>query len=146
MTSCSFPSFADASVFAKRMAQERKAAVRLMRRGNEFIVEGTFPAETSVQLPIDTKISPADLITQPSSQSIESVTDTRLCIECGLVIPQARLVAVPSVSRCIKYQSEFERTHDTRPHIDEGLAGTRGENKKMRGQLLGDMRNRGRGG
>jgi hypothetical protein len=29
--------------------------------------------------------------------------------------------------------------------VDEGIAGTREENKKMRGQLWGDMRNRGRG-
>jgi hypothetical protein len=29
--------------------------------------------------------------------------------------------------------------------INEGIAGTREENKKMRGQLWGDMRNRGRG-
>jgi hypothetical protein len=29
--------------------------------------------------------------------------------------------------------------------VDEGIAGTREENKKMRGQLWGEMRNRGRG-
>ena len=29
--------------------------------------------------------------------------------------------------------------------LDEGIAGSREDNKKMRGQLWGDMRNRGRG-
>lgn len=33
----------------------------------------------------------------------------------------------------------------TKQYINEGIAGTREENKKMRGQLWGDMRNRGRG-
>lgn len=150
MATCSFASFVDASAFAKRMAQEHKAAVRLVRRANEFIVEGAFPTDTRDHiepqyLPIDSKSSPENLATPPSSESVEFVTDARLCIECGVIIPQARVVAVPTVSRCVKCQAEFERTHDTRPHINEGLAGTRNENKKMRGQLWGDMRNRDRG-
>jgi RNA polymerase-binding transcription factor DksA len=68
-----------------------------------------------------------------------------LCVDCGANIPSSRVEAVPTVSRCIKCQSEFEHTHDTRPHINEGLPGTRDENKKMRGRLWGDVRNRGRG-
>jgi phage/conjugal plasmid C-4 type zinc finger TraR family protein len=148
MTTCSFASFADASAFAKRMAQEHKAAVRLVRRANEFVVEGAFPADASVHaepvwLPLDTKTPPAGSATP--SGSIETAADARLCVECGVVIPHARVVAVPTVSRCVKCQSVFERTYDTRPHIDEGLAGTRNDNKKMRGQLWGDTRNRGRG-
>jgi len=150
MATCSFPSFVDASAFAKRMAQEHKAVVRLVKRANEFIVEGAFPTETPhhvepESLPIYDKGSPETLATSHNPESIESVTDARLCIECGAVIPQARVIAVPTVSRCVKCQEEFERTHDTRQHINEGLAGTRDENKKMRGQLWGDMRNRGRG-
>lgn len=149
MATCAFASFADASAFAKRMAQEHKAAVRLVRRANEFIVDGTFSTDTPdhiepERLSIDAKTLPADLATLPSSESPEPATDARLCIECGVVISQARVVAAPSVSRCVKCQAEFERTHDTRPHINEGLAGTRDENKKMRGQLRGDMSNRGR--
>lgn len=150
MATCSFASFVDASAFAKRIAQENKTAVRLVRRADEFIVEGEFPTDATDHIepespPIDTKSSPENLPTPPSSESVESATDARLCIECGVVIPQARVVAVPTVSRCVKCQAEFERTHDTRPHINEGLAGTRDENKKVRGQLWGDMRNRGRG-
>lgn len=152
MTACSFTTFADASAFAKRMAQEHKAVVRLVRRASEFIVEGTFPADAPVQVECEPERPPLGAKTlrpkpaPPSgSSSGGSVADARLCIECGGVIPHARVVAVPAVSRCVKCQSVFEHTHDTRPHINEGLAGTRDENKKMRGQLRGDMRNRGRG-
>lgn len=153
MTEYSFASFAEAAAFARRMALEHKAAVRLVRRANEFIVEGVFPAGTPVQIepepkrpPLGAKARPTDTAPPLVSGSIESVAnDALLCIECGVVIPHARIEAVPTVSRCIKCQSAFEHTHDTRPRINEGLAGTREENKKMRGQLWGDMRNRGQG-
>lgn len=152
MTTCLFATFAGASAFAKRMAQEHKAAVRLIRRANEFIVEGTFPADVFVQVepelerpPFGAKTPPIDPPAPPCSGSAASMADARLCIDCGVVIPHARVVAVPTVSRCVKCQSAFEHTHDTRPHINEGLAGTRDENKKMRRQLWGDLLNRGRG-
>ncbi len=152
MATCSFASFADASEFAKRMAREHKAVVRLVRRANEYIVEGTFPADDSLHVESEPErfhlgatTTTVDSVIPPSSASVKSVADVRLCVECGVVIPHARVVAVPTVARCVKCQSEFEHTHDTRPHINEGLAGTRDENKKMRGQLWRDMRNRGRG-
>lgn len=152
MATCSFTSFATASAFAKRMAQEHKATVRLVRRSNEFFVEGTFPADAfshvepkSEQPPLGAETPPTNSDAPSNSGPAKSVTCARLCIECGATIPHARVVAVPTVSRCVKCQSEFEHTHDTRPHINEGLGGTRDENKKMRGQLWGDMRNRGRG-
>lgn len=65
MTACSFASFADASAFAKRMAKEHKADVRLVRRENGFIVEGTFPADAQAHVeperfPLSDKTYPAD--------------------------------------------------------------------------------------
>lgn len=149
----SFATFVEASAFAKQMAKEHKAAVRLVRRANEFIVEGTFPAELPGQVEPETKQHhpgakkcPPAPATRPDPGLVKSPTvDARLCIDCGAVIPPARVKAVPSVARCVKCQSAFEHTHDTRPHINEGLPGTRDENKKMRGQLRDDMRNRGRG-
>jgi len=69
----------------------------------------------------------------------------RLCSDCGISIPPERINAVPDITRCIKCQNDFEMHHDTRPRINEGLAGTRDAHKKMRGKLWGDMRNRGRG-
>jgi hypothetical protein len=57
---------------------------------------------------------------------------TRYCVDCSRVIPTARLNLNPSASRCIKCQTSFEKTHDTRAHINEGLAGTRSDNIRMR--------------
>jgi phage/conjugal plasmid C-4 type zinc finger TraR family protein len=150
MTERSFATFADASAFAKQMSKEHKASVRLVRRANEFIVEGTFPADLPNQVEPESKQQHLEAKTRqptrPDSGLVKSpAVDARLCVECGVVIPPARVKAVPSVARCVKCQSAFEHTHDTRPHISEGLAGTRDENKKMRGQLWGDMRNRGKG-
>jgi len=47
----------------------------------------------------------------------------------------------------VKGISEFKKSSSSCAtwSINEGIAGTREENKKMRGQLWGDMRNRGRG-
>ena len=70
----------------------------------------------------------------------------RLCIDCQKKIPEARLAISPSAVRCVSCQSAFEKTHDTRPKINEGLAGTREENKRMRGQIWGEIRGRSRGG
>lgn len=69
---------------------------------------------------------------KPSSQLVTLSTDTRLCIDCGVVIPQARVEAYPNVSRCIKCQSAYEQTHDTRSRGNEGFGGTREENIRMR--------------
>jgi hypothetical protein len=65
MTACSFAFFADASAFAKRMAKEHKADVRLVRCKNGFIVEGTFPANAlphaePERFPLIDKTNPAD--------------------------------------------------------------------------------------
>jgi rubrerythrin len=57
-----------------------------------------------------------------------------LCRICGY-----SLVPTSSSSHYCKCQ------HHTNYSINEGIAGTREENKKMRGQLWGDMRSRGRG-
>lgn len=58
----------------------------------------------------------------------------KLCPICGY-----SLVPNSSSSHYCKCQRH------TNYGINEGIAGTREENKKMRGQLWGDMRNRGRG-
>ncbi len=50
MATWSFATFADTSDFTKRIAQERKAAVRMMRRAEEFIVERAFPADLHGQI------------------------------------------------------------------------------------------------
>jgi RNA polymerase-binding transcription factor DksA len=76
---------------------------------------------------------------------LKTPLSVRLCSDCGIEVPPERIHAAPDVKRCFKCQNNFEMHHDTRPRIDEGLAGTREEHKKMRGQLWGDMQSRGRG-
>jgi hypothetical protein len=150
MTERAFTSYKAATAYAKQLAKKH-GGVRLVRNGSEYIVKiiATSGASAHVK-PERLSLHPKTYPTDPSTPSvfvpIKSAAEDRLCVECGVVIPQTRVVAVPTVSRCIKCQSAFEHSHDTRPHINEGLAGTRDENKKMRGQLRGDMRNRGRGG
>jgi len=120
MPARAFPTFAEASAFAKNIAQEHKTLVHIVRRGAEFVVESKVALEFSKR------------------------ANERVCIECGAVIPPERVKAIPAVSRCLKCQSSFEQTHDTRRRINEGLAGTREGHKKMRGKLWGEMRKRSR--
>lgn len=79
-------------------------------------------------------------------EKIAHQTPQGLCIDCQKKIPEARLAISPNAVRCVSCQSAFEKTHDTRPKINEGLAGTREENKRMRGQIWGEIRGRSRGG
>ena len=70
---------------------------------------------------------------------------TRLCEGCGRSIPSARLAKVPDARLCVPCQTAHESTHDTSPHIDEGLAGSREDHKRMRGKQWNEMVQRSRG-
>jgi hypothetical protein len=72
------------------------------------------------------------------------MADLRECDDCGNIIPPQRVEAIPNVTRCVRCQTEYEKRHDTKAHINEGIAGTREENKRLRGQLQSDIRKRGR--
>ena|ERR1019366_2149695 len=143
MSKHSFKTFKEASVFAKK----RRGTLRHSQDGFDVTLPNAHILVKSEPKCIsqDLKISPTAPKISSDSGSAKSAVNARLCVDCGAIIPSSRVEAVPTVSRCIKCQSEFEYTHDTRPHINEGLPGTRDENKKMRGQLWGDVRNRGRG-
>jgi RNA polymerase-binding transcription factor DksA len=67
-----------------------------------------------------------------------------LCIDCGGLIPPARVEAIPNVQRCTKCQSLFESRDPSifKRRVDEGLAGSRDDNKKMRARQWGDMQRR----
>jgi hypothetical protein len=150
MPARAFPTFAEASAFARNIAQERKALVHIVRRGAQFVVESKVVLEPSkAQAPKAIRPLPGQAPALPkparppkSSPAPVASASERLCIECGVVIPPERVRAIPTVSRCMKCQSSLEQTHDTRRWIDEGLAGTREGHKKMRGKLLSDMRKR----
>lgn len=151
MNSASFSNFPDASAFAKKVAQEHKIVVRLVQHESEFIVEGKFSTdalhavETKIeQLPQVVKTCSPELSETSRLKSDNSPISHRLCIECGVTIPHERVLALPAVIRCINCQSVFESTHNMRQRIDDGIAGTREENKRMQNQVWGEVRNRGR--
>jgi RNA polymerase-binding transcription factor DksA len=154
MTSRLFSEFAEASAFAKQVAKDQKIVVRILRRADQFIVEGDFAAEPPTSKPPASKLQPRystalpqkqKVAIKPHAQAASDLDDVRLCIDCGVVIPPERVHTIPSVARCVRCQSALEQNRDTRAYIDEGLAGTREGHKRMRGQLWGDMRNRARG-
>jgi len=76
---------------------------------------------------------------EESKRGINS-DDLRLCIDCGKYIPIGR-----NDPRCVPCKTLYEKSHDTRPKIDEGIAGTREANKKMNARQWGEMVNRGKG-
>lgn len=70
---------------------------------------------------------------------------TRSCEDCSRCIPSARLAKVPDARLCVACQTAYEVTHDTRPKIDEGLAGNREDQKRMRSKQWSEMVQRSRG-
>jgi RNA polymerase-binding transcription factor DksA len=146
-----FASFTEASAFAKSAAHETQCSVSVFQQGDKWLVEYLpSPQEmdtSSIATHLSSKQASMDVrVAKPHEKSaLENPLLIKYCIGCGRCIPPARVELNPNVARCTKCQSEFEQTHDTRQKIDEGLAGTRDAHKKMRGQLWGDMRNRGRG-
>lgn len=71
----------------------------------------------------------------------------KCCIDCGKIIPKERLDAKPNATRCVKCQSNIEKEKGFKRSIKEndGIAGSREDNKKMRARDWGDMRRRSRG-
>ena len=69
---------------------------------------------------------------------------TKHCVDCDAEIPLARLSAIPNVLRCAACQEKLESLHPEliERRVDEGLAGTREDNKRMQGKQYSDMRKR----
>ncbi|HEV8552718.1 MAG TPA: TraR/DksA C4-type zinc finger protein [Casimicrobiaceae bacterium] len=70
---------------------------------------------------------------------------SRLCVDCEDAIPSDRLVAIPSAIRCVSCQNAFEKCKDFRKYVDEGLSGTRKDNKIERSRVWGEIKRRSRG-
>jgi len=128
MSNHSFNTYKEAAAFARA----HKGTVRRSADGFDVSLSkvsvGVKPKPEEIQPPLQVKPTDAQ---KPPKRTVSA--KFRLCIDCGDPIPASRVATTPNVSRCIKCQSEFERKHDTRPHINEGLAGTREANKKIRG-------------
>ena len=82
---------------------------------------------------------------QPPLTDDENISsDARECLDCGVVIPVARVQAIPNVIRCAHCQEKLEAGHPelSERKVDEGLAGSREDNKKMRNKNFSDIRKR----
>ena len=94
-----------------------------------------------------TKYMPAPR--QPSSiqMSVErSQSAPGYCVDCGTKIPEARLQASPNTRRCVGCQNRMENKNPgiVSRRINEGIGGTREDNKRMRAKDWSDLRNRGK--
>lgn len=69
---------------------------------------------------------------------------TKNCSDCGAPIPDARVRNNPDCKRCVRCQKAYEKDNPslTERKIDEGLAGSREDHKRMRGNQMSDMRKR----
>lgn len=136
-----FDAFREASEHAKLLSGKGWKDVRVKREQDQFKVSGVLPLPTNHN-PLPTNNTPTQ---KPVKQETSDHEEGRLCNDCQKLIPEERIAIAPNSTRCVSCQAIFEKTHDTRPRINEGIAGTREENKKMRGQVWGDLRNRNRG-
>ena len=66
----------------------------------------------AVQEQIDASI--ADAVEYARNQIAKGISRER-CEECDEVIPEARRLAVPGVTRCVECQSEFDAEHKYDP-------------------------------
>ena len=173
MAQARFSTFARASAFAKTHARRSGESVRVSKDGDEWVMETgarVTPKPQQLEKPKNKQqvrtTEPRSLINiEPPSIETYKYTPSHpvkildvapctvaplqlspgegVCLECSGRIPAERVRA--KLTLCVTCQSAFESTHDTRAKIDEGIAGTRKDNKRMRGQLWGDIRNRSRG-
>lgn len=67
---------------------------------------------------------------------------SKACIDCGQIIPKERLSLIPAAQRCLACQNEYEQSHEFRRFADEGLAGSRADNKKLRDNISEALRKR----
>lgn len=92
------------------------------------------PAEGAVEVSGDTS----------GGDNLSDEASDRVCVECGRFIPAARIELIPTALRCAGCESMAEKSSDFHRYVDEGIAGSRDEHKKMRARDWGDMRKRGR--
>ena len=72
-------------------------------------------------------------------QQDEQVQTGKLCVTCSVVIPPERLSLAPNTLRCTKCQSKYPIAS---VRADEGIAGTREDYHRMRGQDFGGILSR----
>ncbi|HEY9276820.1 MAG TPA: hypothetical protein VIO87_01275 [Methylotenera sp.] len=119
------PKYKNVSTDYSHLTEEQKAAILEDRKNKE--------RDKNIHLNKN-QGEKQQLKTMPLNQS------KRLCLDCGQSIPEAR-----NDPRCVSCKGIWEKTHDTRTRINEGIAGTRDANKRMRAGLYGDIIKRSKG-
>ena len=84
------------------------------------------------ELIIASKTNGATQSIPPQKFDVQFDVGTRFCLDCGVVITNYRVNEFDAV-RCIKCQTQFEFSHDTRQKAYEGPTGSRDAHLRMRG-------------
>jgi RNA polymerase-binding transcription factor DksA len=92
---------------------------------------------TQLNAPRKKKETEAKRLAQEKNEN--EVQTRKLCVDCSVVIPPERLSAVPNTLRCTKCQSKYPIAS---VRADEGIAGTREDYHRMRGQVFGGILSR----
>jgi len=153
-----FSQFEEASTYARELARKLCTTVSVLRTEKGWTVThqtapNQIPDLTNTARPspikqtkktkTPKKISKtsSDKFPGDCSMNIPSGPKDHFCVDCGNLIPQARVEAIPNVQRCTKCQSLNERQNPSvvKRKVDEGLAGSREDHKKMRARQWSDM-------
>ena len=87
----------------------------------------------NAQLTTPQKKKQANVKSPAKDKNENEVQADKLCVDCSVVIPPERLSAVPNTLRCVKCQSN-QPVEVVR--ANEGIAGTREDYHRMRGQVF----------
>ena len=124
----------------------KAGATSFSKKTNSPSTQTKFPAYTNIKRkqisnpPATYQPTPS---IPPSYNNIGDENSFRVCVDCGTFIPKARVELMPNVLRCVRCQSAFEKTHDTRTKVNEGFGGSREDVRKMKAKQWGEMANRG---
>ena len=78
-----------------------------------------------------------------STGTVEPTPNDKLCIDCSDVIPAQR-AAIEGIVRCVVCQSRLEKSNpgSVERRMNEGIAGTREDNRRVRRYSFRDLRRR----
>ena len=152
-----FSQFEEASTYARELARKLCSPVSVLRTEKGWIVthqtaphqisdvtdsgrSGSIKPTKKTKTPKKTSKTSGKKFPGRCDRNIPGPKD-HLCVDCGNLIPQARVKAIPNVQRCTECQSLNERQNPSlvKRKVDEGLAGSRDDHKKMRARQWSDM-------
>jgi len=118
--------------------QEKKAESYALLYKNRPCVEQT-KVDNEVNLSSNGSIDPDALPTG----AVKLTPNVKLCIDCSNVIPPQR-AAIKGIVRCVACQSKLEKSNpgSVERRVDEGIAGTREDNRRARRNNFRDLQRR----